>query len=614
MYRLKWCLPIVSASICLFPANGVEAAPVEDWVYADLDHLAQEGYLKLPLKDIHQLNRTELSELVENILDNIETNPEQYTCQDAEKSNLSSATGRSVHDTGRIDTYPRSRQIHARRATDALARQSLRGVNRLEVMRRLEAQSEKEQALLERDASEWAAAKGAPHHDAGTGIQPALSEWAAEYGFVTRMILDDRVRIRLAEEQLRRAKKQLEKQVAGKAHAQRDIEIAAKRLSWRRQMEQALVRRQSLLMRKISSAGVPYGTGLTSDDKRDDFLRISDLRAEFIAELQKSGYTDDQNAHLVDDLPVQDILLPRLRLDGEVRVAGRHSTGGRREYHQNVSELRSRVYPSYDIDGNWHAIGMFEAKKNFGDRDDHVFRFDRYYLEGMAGQAKLTIGASGSFMANGNVYDSKFRGLRIRAGQPIAYTFEYGKANDADLTWDLSANYEQPLYGLGAGFYQFVDGRDRFDHIVPGTQSIAMLRAHRLMGDFDAGIMLLYGKDRGHDGTGYVLSLSNGTEKSWIRHNRNWWLNYYYQPYETYYQHTMNGTADLMRKYGGMKGIGMGYSYTVAPDLLWTIEYYHLNELDGGKKSNTIWGALTYYFKNYEDRLRAGLNIQIQIQ
>lgn len=63
----------------------------------------------------------------------------------------------------------------------------------------------------------------------------------------------------------------------------------------------------------------------------------------------------------------------------------------------------------------------------------------------------------------------------------------------------------------------------------------------------------------------------------------------------------MNGTADIMRKYGGMKGIGIGYSYTVAPDLLWNIEYYHLYELDGGKNSNTIWTALTYYFKNYED-------------
>ncbi|WP_278503163.1 PspA/IM30 family protein [Mitsuokella multacida] len=600
MYRLKWCLPIVSASICLFPVNGVEAAPAEDWVYKDLGHLAQDGYLKLPQKDVRQLNRAELSELVENVLDNIETNPERYTFQDRERLN-SSSTGKSMHDAGHVDTYPNSKQIHARRATDALARQSLRGVNRLEVMRRLKAQAEKEQTLLEKDAVDWAAAKGAPHHDADTGVQSASSEWSAEYGLVTRMILDDRVRIRLAEEQLRRARKQLGKQADGIEYAKRDVEIAAKRLSWRRQMEQALVRRQSMLMRQISSDGASYDIGALSDDNRDDLRRISDLRAEFIAELQESGYIDAQNAHLADDLPVQDILLPRFRVDGEVRVSRRDSSGGRREYHQDVSELRTRIYPDYDIDGNWHAIGMFEAKKNFGDRDDHVFRFDRYYLEGMIGAAKMTIGATSSFMANGNVYDSKFRGLRIRGGQPVVYTFEYGKANDADQTWDLSADYEQPLYGLGAGFYQFVDGRDRFDRIVPGTQSIAMLRAHRLMGDFDAGIMLLYGRDRGHDGTGYVLSLLNGTEKSWVRHNRNWWLNYYYQPYETYYQHTMNGTADIMRKYGGMKGIGIGYSYTVAPDLLWNIEYYHLNELDGGKNSNTIWTALTYYFKNYED-------------
>ena len=58
----------------------------------------------------------------------------------------------------------------------------------------------------------------------------------------------------------------------------------------------------------------------------------------------------------------------------------------------------------------------------------------------MIDAAKLTIGTSSSFMANGNVYDSKFKGLRIRGGQPVVYTFEYGKANDADQTWDLSAD------------------------------------------------------------------------------------------------------------------------------------------------------------------------------
>ena len=99
MYRLKWCLPIVSASICLFPVNGVEAAPTEEWVYKDLGYLAQDGYLKLPKNDVRQLNRAELSELVENVLDNIETNPERYTFQDRERLN-SSSTGKSMHGHG----------------------------------------------------------------------------------------------------------------------------------------------------------------------------------------------------------------------------------------------------------------------------------------------------------------------------------------------------------------------------------------------------------------------------------------------------------------------------------------------------------------------------------
>lgn len=121
------------------------------------------------------------------------------------------------------------------------------------------------------------------------------------------------------------------------------------------------------------------------------------------------------------------------------------------------------------------------------------------------------------------------------------------------------------------------------------------------MGDVDVGAMILYGKDRGKQGTGYVVSVSNGTEKNWQPRNRSWWLKYYYQPYETYYSHTMNGTADVMRRYGGFKGIGAGYSYTLSKDWLFNLEYYHLWDIDTNKQSNTIWGALTHYFKNYEN-------------
>ena len=204
-------------------------------------------------------------------------------------------------------------------------------------------------------------------------------------------------------------------------------------------------------------------------------------------------------------------------------------------------------------------------------------------------------------MAEGNVYDSKFKGIRISAGNPVVYTMEYGEANDTDKAWNLTADYEQPTYGLGAGVYRFEGGYDKDNVITDGKQSIAMARAHQKMGDVDVGAMILYGKDRGKQGTGYVVSVSNGIEKSWQPRNRSWWLKYYYQPYETYYSHTMNGTADVMRRYGGFKGIGAGYSYTLSKDWLFNLEYYHLWDIDTNKQSNTIWGALTHYFKNYEN-------------
>jgi putative translation initiation factor IF-2 len=45
----------------------------------------------------------------------------------------------------------------------------------------------------------------------------------------------------------------------------------------------------------------------------------------------------------------------------------------------------------------------------------------------------------------------------------------------------------------------------------------------------------------------------------------------------------------------------MGWSYTVKKDLTFALEYYDLNDLTTGRRSRTIWGALTGYFKNYEE-------------
>lgn len=596
MNKMTLCLPILT-TICLIPQSVMAAEnAAEPWVYEDIEELAAQGYLELPDKDLHSLSRAELSALVAKALARIE---------DSQGMTLADEYGRVtrllVEDKVQLDLSKeqleaagkifRQRESEAKRASDDLARQSLRGVNRLEIMGPLQKKAKASQIRLQAAARDFAVAR-----------QRTLR----------RQRMNDEL-----------------------AQRQSDLLNA---------MTAAATGVGSDAMTMMASGGNGYGTSLSGTGgtdagigsgvpytaamdaasatpdgdypsgsrllrdsparDADAIARASALRTEFMSELDDAGYIDDQNAHLADDLPVKNIQRPRLHIDGEVRLADGHSSGDRPEYHRNDTELRLRVYPDYDIDGNWHAIGMVEAKKQFGDKhdkDDEKIRLDRYYLEGNIGLAKVDVGSFSSLMAEGNVYDSKFKGIRISAGNPVVYTMEYGEANDTDKAWNLTADYEQPTYGLGAGVYRFEGGYDRNDAITDGKQSIAMARAHQKMGNVDVGAMILYGKDRGKQGTGYVVSVSNGEEKSWEPRNRSWWLKYYYQPYETYYSHTMNGTADVMRRYGGFKGIGAGYSYTLSKDWLFNLEYYHLWDIDTNKQSNTIWGALTHYFKNYEN-------------
>lgn len=463
----------------------------EPWVYEDIEELAAQGYLELPDKDLHSMSRAELSALVAKALARIE---------DSQGMTLADEYGRVtrllVEDKVQLELSKeqleaagkifRQRECEAKRASDDLARQSLRGVNRLEIMGPLQKKAKASQIRLQAAARDFAVARqrtlrrqrmndelAQRQSDllnamtaAATGVGPDAVTMMASggNGYGTGL--------------------------SGTGGADAGIGSG---VPYTAAMDATSA---------TPDGGYPSGSRLLRDSPARDadaIARASALRTEFMSELDDAGYIDDQNAHLADDLPVKNIQRPRLHIDGEVRLADGHSSGDRPEYHRNDTELRLRVYPDYDIDGNWHAIGMVEAKKQFGDKhdkDDEKIRLDRYYLEGNIGLAKVDVGAFSSLMAEGNVYDSKFKGIRISAGNPVVYTMEYGEANDTDKAWNLTADYEQPTYGLGAGVYRFEGGYDKDNVITDGKQSIAMTRAHQKMGDVDVGAMILYGKDR----------------------------------------------------------------------------------------------------------------------
>ena len=323
----------------------------------------------------------------------------------------------------------------------------------------------------------------------------------------------------------------------------------------------------------------------------DDWERLARRRVEYADELSAIGYFDRESSYMQASTKVKapKISDKRFKIDGEARVdygahSGYKSIGDR-------SHARLRIYGDYNIDDNWHFISMLENEKILsGQGEDSWMDIDRWYLMGKVGLARVDAGAFGSFLAEGNIYDSRFTGVRVSGKEPFSYMAEAGTIKQAGFAAAAEASTTHDIYTLGAGLYRF-DLEDR------GERNIYMLNVHRPLGGlYDLGLMGLLGEDERTSEKGYVVSLTRGKEKTWERGNTYYFLKYYHQPYTTYVLHTMNGLADYM---DGFEGIGAGIHYTVKPDWLLQAEYYNLKDLEDGGRNHTFWLALSYYFSNY---------------
>lgn len=323
----------------------------------------------------------------------------------------------------------------------------------------------------------------------------------------------------------------------------------------------------------------------------DDWERLARRRVEYADELSAIGYFDRESSYMQASTEVKAPKPPekRFKIDGEARVDyGAHSG------YKSISDrsrARVRIYGNYNIDDNWHFISMLENEKILsGKGEDSWMDIDRWYLTGKVGSTQVDAGAFGSFLAEGNIYDSRFTGVRVSGKEPFSYMAEAGTIKQAGFAAAAEASTTHDIYTLGAGLYRF-DLKDR------GERNIYMLSVHRPLGGlFDLGLMGLLGEDERTSEKGYVVSLTRGKENTWQRGNTYYFLKYYHQPYTTYVLHTMNGLADYM---DGFEGIGAGIHYTVKPDWLLQAEYYNLKDLEDGGRNHTFWLALSYYFSNY---------------
>lgn len=646
-YRAAAVLCITGGMLPM-PAIAQAAAP---WVYDAVKELADGGYIDLGERDVSTLSEKELTELVAQGLHEIDR-----VQQEALADEYGRTTTPVARDEMHVKLDRKQEQIArgnydqamraSRHAEEMLARQSMRGVNRLEVMRPLQARAEAARTQLTSAARDYAltqmrrekrelAAQGLHEIDRAQGTL------ADEYGRVTALMVRDEMHVKLYREQEQIARRhynralrtsrhaeetlarqsmrgvdRLEVMAPLQAHAEaaranltsaeRDYALTQLRREKRELAYEKLKERQSRLLTRLTAAELPSGHEDVPVGRSQVMDAAARLRAAFIENLSASGYIDRENAEQQLYAPVllPDVPEKRLKIDGQIRLDSRHSTG--KESSRDRTRIRARIYPDYNIDGNWHAVGMIEVEKTIigdgGDKDGQL-KFDRWYLMGRSGVTDVMVGQYGSTMAEGNVYDSKFRGIRLSAGVPITYTFEHGKIDRAHKVTGLTASYQTAVDTTEAGVY-------RFDKIGSAVRTIYMGNYRRPLGIFDFGAMVLHGRDQAAgNGTGYVFTLERPGAGAWRPGSYSYWLKYYRQPSATYVSHTMNGMADYMNYdasgsgplRGGFRGWGAGWSYTVKKNLLFSLEYYDLQDLTTRERSRTIWAALTGYFKNYDE-------------
>ena len=256
-------------------------------------------------------------------------------------------------------------------------------------------------------------------------------------------------------------------------------------------------------------------------------------------------------------------------------------------------QLRSRIYINGKVNETWDYHAMLENKQDLHtNAEEAKTGFERAYVTGRLGGGKVTGGVFGNLLAEGNIYDTSFDGIKLDFGDVIKYSLLYG---NADIERDnklfaATASYKDYDYDAAVGYHHI-----KYDVGNPAANTIWSAGGNYDFGNYSFGAMYLRASEQDAEGDrdGYVLTLTHGRLKEWRAHTYEIYAKYYDQSVHTYLAHTMNGLAGYM---DGFKGYSIGAQYAVAKNIVFDLEYYDLKDKITDEKNRTIWTQFIFDF------------------
>lgn len=356
------------------------------------------------------------------------------------------------------------------------------------------------------------------------------------------------------------------------------------------ELSQYLAKMDRITMAKLIIRAYHNNEDTTKPNHRAANQELGKLIEEYDTELRNLGYQGETYAKYAKVPYDKDFYFY-----GEVRLHSVNHTGDD-PFDFKDRRVRARLYGRQPISKDWAINAMGEADRSvYNDRATGRLKLRRLYLSGKYKDWKVRAGRFGTFYGDGNIYDGQLDGVSMETDTKNSTRIEYGKLRNDYLGGAIIQKYRHNAYDLEAATYYF-KGEYEDRYVADSVHNLILQLGYTYyLNDFALGVMYLQANRDDVSGkkNGIIVGAKYGNNNPDVLGSFEAFVKYYDQARTTYIAHTMTGLADYMH---GYKGYGLGFYYTFAKGFVYGFEYYRLRERYTGKKGQTVWNQVSYYF------------------
>ena len=365
---------------------------------------------------------------------------------------------------------------------------------------------------------------------------------------------------------------------------------------------------------KLAAAGVVegYGDATFGGDKLMTRYEMAQIVAKAMA---KGADVDKLAAEFADELDNLGVRVANLekkadnvKITGQIRYEYGDRDGSIRnnaDYKKSVAKnrLRTRLFVNGAINDDWTYTARLENNQDLADNaGNEKTDLNQAYVTGRVGGLAVVAGKAGIVLADGNLYDDTAEFVSASYGKDVKVTAYAGQPTnyDYDDFYGASLSGNVGKLALSAGYDAFKDslagtvaakGEDNNVWNVGAKYAFdknVSLNAMYLNSDVDVA-------DK-YDTDGYVVGLDYKGAKAKVAGSWGLTAKYYDQGVGTFVAHTMkNGDYSAFAK-EGFKGYNVGASYTVAKNMVYSLDYFDLEGKDTDITDRVIWSRLQITF------------------